>query len=278
VLKSLKGATRLWRALSSPVRRRILDRLRDGPRTTGELAANFPRLSRFAVMQHLGVLVDARLVLVRREGRFRFNYLNAVPLVQVYERWVSTYAAPIAHGALALKNFVERSATEGGQPVPSSQPPQQPRLAKIESEVRIEAPPARVFEALTTRLDAWWQFRVRDGSTIVVEPRIGGRIFEDWGEGRGVLYGTIAQFDPPHSFCSAGVNGWKSATFITWHRLEPADDGRATILRKSMQFYGDVTDDFVTGMEQGNRAIMEKLLKDYCERGIGRAQPDAGAV
>ena len=117
MLKSSRRAPKLWRALSSPVRRRILDRLRDGPRTTSELAASFPKLSRFAVMQHLAVLVDARLVLIRREGRFRFNYLNAVPLVQVYERWVSTYAAPMAHGALALKSFLERSATEGNEPV-----------------------------------------------------------------------------------------------------------------------------------------------------------------
>ena len=280
MLKSSKRASRLWRALASPVRRRILDRLREGPKTTTALAASFPKLSRFAVMQHLGVLTDARLVLVRREGRFRFNYLNAVPLVQAYERWVSTYAAPMAHGALALKRFVEQPAAEGVRSMSTTTDAsrQAPRLAKIESEVRIEAPPARVFEALTTRLDAWWQFRVRDESSIVVEPRIGGRIFEDWGEGRGVLYGTIAQYDPPHSFCSAGVNGWKSATFITWHRLEPASDGRATILKKSMQFYGDVTDDFVAGMEQGNRAIMEKLLKDYCERGIGRTKSDDTTV
>ena len=273
-----RGSKKLWRALSSPVRRRILDRLRDGPKTTGALAAGFPRLSRFAVMQHLRVLCGARLVLVRREGRYRFNYLNAVPLVQAYERWVSTYAAPMAHGALALKRFVERPAAERDDQVPTTDTHPQPRLAKFESEVRIDAPPARVFDALTSRLDEWWQFRVRERSTIVVEARVGGRIFEDWGEGRGVMYGTIAQFDPPHSFCSAGVNGWKSATCIAWHRLEPAGDGRATILRRSMQFFGDVDDEFVGRMKQGNCAIMEKLLKDYCERGIGRGKPDDGAA
>jgi DNA-binding transcriptional ArsR family regulator/uncharacterized protein YndB with AHSA1/START domain len=267
VLKSSKRSAALWRALSSPTRRKILDRLRDGPRTTGELASGFPKLSRFAVMQHLGVLADARLVLVRREGRFRFNYLNAVPLVQAYERWVSTYAAPMAHGALALKRFVE--GREGDKPVPQEQPRNEPRIAKIENEIRIDAPPARVFEALTTRLDDWWQFRVRPDSTIVFEPRVGGRTFEDWGDGRGVLYGTTTQYDPPHSICSAGVNGWNAASMITWHRLEP-DGAGATILKKSTQLFGEVPEELVTMLEQGNRAIMEKQLKDYCERGIGR--------
>jgi DNA-binding transcriptional ArsR family regulator/uncharacterized protein YndB with AHSA1/START domain len=269
---SSKRSPALWRALSSPARRRILDLLRDGPRTTGELAARFPKLSRFAVMQHLGVLGRARLVLVRRQGRYRYNYLNAVPLVQVYERWVSTYAAPMAHASLALKRFVEGEQLMSAAATKSAQP--EPRIAKLESEVRINAPIERVFEALTTKLDAWWQFRVRDDSRIVFEPRIGGRTFEDWGEGRGVLYGIINQYDPPRSFCSAGASGWNAANFITWHRLEP-DGAGGTILKKSMQLFGEVSDELVTMMEQGNRTIMEKQLKDFCERGIGRTQAPA---
>src|SRR2546423_633410 len=67
------GDAPVWKALANPVRRRMLDLLRARPRTTGELAAAFPSLTRFAAMQHLGVLARARLVLVRREGRQRVN-------------------------------------------------------------------------------------------------------------------------------------------------------------------------------------------------------------
>ena len=42
----------LWRALADPTRRRILDLLRERPRVTGEIAAQFP-ISRIAVMRHL---------------------------------------------------------------------------------------------------------------------------------------------------------------------------------------------------------------------------------
>jgi DNA-binding transcriptional ArsR family regulator len=82
----------VWRALGSPLRRRILDLLRDGPRTTGDLAASVPEVSRFAVMQHLDVLAEADLVLVRREGRERWNHLNAVPIRRIHDRWVSRYS------------------------------------------------------------------------------------------------------------------------------------------------------------------------------------------
>ena len=80
--------------------------------TTGELAATQPELSRFAVMQHLGVLETAGLVLVRREGRRRLNYLNAVPVQQVCERWVRGLAAESARSATAFKRHVEGAAPE----------------------------------------------------------------------------------------------------------------------------------------------------------------------
>src|ERR1700728_139862 len=86
------AAPDLWRALASPWRRRLLDLLRDAPATTGALASQLPELSRFAVMQHLGVLTDAGVVVVERRGGDRFNYLNPVPLREWYERWVQPLA------------------------------------------------------------------------------------------------------------------------------------------------------------------------------------------
>src|ERR1700722_19137430 len=98
----------VWRALASPWRRRLLDQLRNAPATTGELAAQLPELSRFAVMQHLGVLVEAGVVLTERRGRERVNHLNPVPLREWYERWVQPMADAGAAELLALKRSLER--------------------------------------------------------------------------------------------------------------------------------------------------------------------------
>lgn len=59
----------VFKALANTTRRSILDHLAGGSMTTGELADAHPDLSRYAVMQHLGVLTEAGLVVVRREGR-----------------------------------------------------------------------------------------------------------------------------------------------------------------------------------------------------------------
>lgn len=97
----------VWKALSDPSRRRVLDLLRDGPRTTWNLCGSFES-SRFAVMKHLRVLEQAGLVTVRRRGRERWNYLNPIPIQTIYERWITPYAALWAGELLDLKRTVER--------------------------------------------------------------------------------------------------------------------------------------------------------------------------
>ena len=84
---------KVFRALASPIRRDLLDALRDDPQTTGELDARFPRINRCTVMQHLGVLEEAGLIVARRVGRQRWNYLNAIPIKRIHDRWIGAYAA-----------------------------------------------------------------------------------------------------------------------------------------------------------------------------------------
>ena len=62
----------VFKALASEIRRQMLDLLHQGPWTTGELCGQFPVLSRFAVMKHLGILERAHLVVARRQGWCRW--------------------------------------------------------------------------------------------------------------------------------------------------------------------------------------------------------------
>ena len=67
-------------------------RSRMQPRTTGTLCDAFPEMDRCTVMQHLKVLEEAELVIARREGRERWNHLNALPIKAISDRWISQYA------------------------------------------------------------------------------------------------------------------------------------------------------------------------------------------
>ena len=76
-------------ALSDESRRIVLDALKDGPATVGDLAALLP-IARPGVSRHLRVLREAGLVDVRQEAQFRVYSLRPEPLAQVDE-WLGHY-------------------------------------------------------------------------------------------------------------------------------------------------------------------------------------------
>lgn len=101
----------VWRALSDPSRRRILDILRKGPMTTGALGQEF-EFSRFAVMKHLRTLEQGGLIVVERRGRERINHLNPVPLQAICRRWIRPFEKLNADRLLRVKAVVEANRGE----------------------------------------------------------------------------------------------------------------------------------------------------------------------
>jgi len=101
----------VWKALSDPTRRAILDFLRDRSRRTTEIVESFPHLSRFGVMKHLEVLRQAQLVSTREAGRQRVNSLNVVPIRQIYERWVGPFQELWSGELLGIKEMAERQSS-----------------------------------------------------------------------------------------------------------------------------------------------------------------------
>lgn len=97
----------VFKALAGADRRRILDLLREAPMTTGEIGKQLDHLDRTTVMQHLGVLERARLIISRKEGRCRWNYLDVSPIQRIHERWIQAYAAPSAAFLSKLQQDLE---------------------------------------------------------------------------------------------------------------------------------------------------------------------------
>ncbi len=98
----------VFKALANGKRRQMLDALKDAPQTTGALCETFAEMDRCTVMQHLKVLEDAGLVIARREGRERWNHLNALPIKAIHDRWISQYAGHAMSVLEALKEEVEK--------------------------------------------------------------------------------------------------------------------------------------------------------------------------
>ena len=87
----------------------MLDAMKAEPQTTGALCEVFAEVDRCTVMQHLKVLETAGLVLVTREGRERWNHLNALPIQQIHDRWISQYAGHAMSVLAALQAQMDES-------------------------------------------------------------------------------------------------------------------------------------------------------------------------
>jgi DNA-binding transcriptional ArsR family regulator len=104
----------LFRALADARRREILDLLKTAPRTTGALCDHFAgTLDRCTVLQHIGVLERAGLVIARRQGRVRWNYLDASPVKEIHDRWISPYAVNALALLSRMKREMEQHARDG---------------------------------------------------------------------------------------------------------------------------------------------------------------------
>jgi DNA-binding transcriptional ArsR family regulator len=262
----------VWRGLSSPVRRQVLDLLRAGPLTTGEVAGQFPDLTRYAIMQHLGVLEESDLLLVRREGRNRFNYLNPVPLRMIYERWVNEHADFAADTMLRIKRFAEqKQKVESEESMPGTDSALEAgRVVKIESEVAIAAPQEQVFRAITTELDAWWPHRFKPTGKMVIEPFAGGKCYEDWGDGAGAHHGFIVWWEPNTKFVATGPGVmYRGFECYDVQTVVPDSTGEGCIYRKSTTFWGAVPESVETMFRDGLKGLMEKYLKAYVMEGTG---------
>jgi DNA-binding transcriptional ArsR family regulator len=248
----------LWNALADPTRRGILDLLRRRPHTTGELAQHFPS-TRFAVMKHLNALENAGLVLVRRQGRERWNHLNAVPLQLLYERWVRPYEALWAARLTGVKSRLEGASMQPAT-VAST-------IRQVELEIEIAAAPERVWKGLVEETAFWWPksfYTSAKTRAFRIEPRLGGMMYEDWGNGEGIIWYRIFGIE---TAVALHLEGCMTPPYGPAHgilKLELVKKGRGTVLKLSDSTIGAPTG-CGSSKEDGWRELFEGALKRHVE-------------
>jgi DNA-binding transcriptional ArsR family regulator/uncharacterized protein YndB with AHSA1/START domain len=101
-----------FRALADPSRRLLLDSLRErNGQTLRELCAGLD-MARQSVSKHLAVLEEANLVSTVRRGREKHHYLNATPINEIAERWITPYEQARVHALADLKRALEETPVD----------------------------------------------------------------------------------------------------------------------------------------------------------------------
>lgn len=291
---------RVWKALADRTRRALLDRLAEGPQTTGALCGQF-RTSRFAVMKHLRVLERARLIIVERRGRERWNFLNPAPLRRVYERWVRPHQQRWTAGLAGLGRRVEqqeqsfgrapyeqrvehragsriiepktgmRESRKGTQDMAAVKATQDRfGVADVRIELRYDAPPSAVWKALVKDTSAWWPRDFYAGEKprgMLIEPKLGGRMYEDWGRGAGAIWFMVFAVDPARLLEMVGhLHPPWGGPAITRVRIELAHEGKkATLFKLADTITGRVDDGKREQVQSGWMQLFDQAMRKHVE-------------
>src|SRR4051812_24659567 len=212
----------VFRALADPTRRSLLDELyREDGQTLKALEGRLP-MTRIAVMKHLKVLEEARLITTKKRGREKLHFLNAVPIRLVHDRWVSKYAEPWAAGLTELKRDLEREDT----------------MEKV-FEIYIKTTPERLWEAITD-------------SEMRQKYNFGVGVQSDWTPGSSyegvharagmaIAQGENLEVDPPRrlvqSFNALWADEVKSegTSRVTWEIEQVEDSCRLTVTHDQLR-------------------------------------------
>ncbi|MDN5204554.1 helix-turn-helix domain-containing protein [Fulvivirgaceae bacterium BMA10] len=258
----------VWKALADPVRRQLMDLVRESPKTTGDLVSKFESIGRCAVMKHLGILEKANLITVRREGKYRWNYINAIPLQEIYERWVKKYEAQWATNLLQLKEVAEYKSNIDTL-IEDTVMQENNQTIKINLEIPIKAPIQQVWECLIKDVGIWWRkdfYTSTKTVDFIIEPVVGGRMYEDYGNNEGLLWANVIIVDSPKVL---ELKGHLSPQFggpaFSFLRLTLEENDSNTVLNLSDTVFGDVSENTKKDLTSGWQLLFEDTFKEYAE-------------
>jgi DNA-binding transcriptional ArsR family regulator/uncharacterized protein YndB with AHSA1/START domain len=187
----------IFKALSDPTRRALLDRLRlrDG-QTLTELEKAL-EMTRFGVMKHLNILEAANLVLTRKQGRFKFHFLNAAPIQDIVDRWIE----PLTRQTMT-RALLDLKSTLQGEMIMTD------HAAKPDFmlETFIRTTPQKLWQALTSG-DLSRQYYIA-GATLHGTIASGEPYQYLADDGAVMLSGQIIQADPFARLEMTFVPGW----------------------------------------------------------------------
>lgn len=128
----------------------------------------------------------------------------------------------------------------------------------VATEVTVDAPRSRLWQAVLA-VGEWWPHRFRPGSDVALEPWVGGRFLEDWGdEGGGALYGQVTEIAPGDRISVSGPMGLQGAVSSRW-TLTLADDGGSTVVRLDHSVIGDVDEQTSAAYTSGWDEVLAAL-------------------
>jgi hypothetical protein len=124
-----------------------------------------------------------------------------------------------------------------------------------------------VFASITERIGEWWGYPALDrrATGLSLEPGLGGRFVEQWGDSGGQLLATVTGLEADRHVCLTGPFHFGLALGDATFELEDAPGG--TLVRFSFRAMGAIEPAVIEGIESGWTTLVTSRLRAFVETG-----------
>ena len=138
----------------------------------------------------------------------------------------------------------------------------------VEKAVTVNVPVERAFEVFTAEIGTWWPLRTHavdteHSETVVMEARVGGRLFERTLSGEEHVWGTIAAWEPPNRVVYSWHpgRGEETAQEVEVTFKAEGDGTRVRIRHYGWETLGDRLDETVASYDEGWNLVIRRYLE-----------------
>jgi uncharacterized protein YndB with AHSA1/START domain len=149
-----------------------------------------------------------------------------------------------------------------------------PYLEPLRRSVRVARPPAEAFELFTAGIGSWWPLATHSvaqarARTCVLEPHVGGGLYELDDEGRRSAWGRVLAIEPPHRLLLAWHpgRGPETAQELELRFVADGDGTRVELEHRGWQVLGERAAETRAGYEQGWGFVLGERFVAACARG-----------
>lgn len=143
-------------------------------------------------------------------------------------------------------------------------------VARVEVEFNYNADAKRVWKALFSETSKWWPaefYNTAKPKGFHIEPKLGGRMYEDWGNGAGLVWGQVIGIVPGKS---ADLIGYLTPAFggpaMVMLKFVLKNTGKTTTLQVSDIAFGQVSGGKVGSTRDGWNWLFDKAMRRHIEK------------
>ncbi len=143
-------------------------------------------------------------------------------------------------------------------------------MKSFKLEYRLDKSKEQVWEAFFNELNQWWTSDFHTNSrtkSFHIETKLGGKMYEDFGGGKGLVWGEVIGVDYPRSLQVRGMlSGEFGGPALSYEKFTFDEEAGTTTLTYRVEFIGDITEKSLKSLESGWKTIFADYFIPFCTK------------